>query len=354
MKKKGGGGDEGGSWMDTYGDLVTLLLCFFVLLYSMSSVDSAKWDLFVRSIYPDGKTPSERAKEEKQDTALINAQVVEDGVQPEGIIGNPEIEQNQLMESDLSQIYLQIARALNEAGVEGVTVSRGEDYTFVVFKDKAFFAGDSSVLTEQGQKTLDIFCDTISGDNDLISQVNVMGHTAQADPNRINSARNDRMLSSMRAAEVCIYIQNKDFLDPDKLVSIGYGQFRPLEENSTSEGRAANRRVEILIIDKEGEVRDLDQYYKDLNEGVNADTTIITTGESAATADEGAAAGISEDTIVLSPSGDADTSNISSSVEGVSGQADYENYAANAVDDLTSLDAALQTGQENTSKGTAG
>jgi len=191
----------------------------------------------------------------------------------------------------LSQIYLQIADALNKAGVEGVTVTRGEDYTFVVFKDKAFFAGDSSVLSEQGQRTLDILCDTISKNNELISQLNVMGHTAQADPTKINNARNDRMLSSMRAAEVCIYIQNKEFLDPDKLVSIGYGQFRPLEDNSTSEGRAANRRVEILIIDKDGDVKDLDEYYKELNEGINADTTIITTGESVATADDGMSAG---------------------------------------------------------------
>ncbi|ETP72174.1 flagellar motor protein [Lachnospiraceae bacterium JC7] len=344
MKKKGGGGDEGGSWMDTYGDLVTLLLCFFVLLYSMSSVDSAKWDLFVRSIYPDGKTPSERAAEANKDTALVNSQVVEDGVQPEGIIGNPEIEENLIQESDLSQIYLQIARALNEAGVEGVTVTRGEDYTFVVFKDKAFFAGDSSALTEQGQRTLDIFCDVIKNDNELISQVNVMGHTAQADPVRINNARNDRMLSSMRAAEVVIYIQNKNFLDPDKLVSIGYGQFRPLEDNSTSEGRAANRRVEILMIDKDGAVRDMDQYYKELNEGVNADTTIITTGESAAPADDGVSAGTSGETTVITPAQD-DASNISSSAEGVSGQAEYQEYAANAVDDINSLDAALQADQ---------
>ena len=343
MKKKGGGGDEGGSWMDTYGDLVTLLLCFFVLLYSMSSVDSQKWDLFVRSIYPDGKTPSERAAE-AQDTALVNAQVVEEGVPPEGIVGNPEIDENLLKESDLSEIYLQIAQKLNEAGIEGVTVTRGEDYTFVVFKDKAFFAGDSSVLSEQGQKTLDILCDTISNDNELISQLNVMGHTAQADPNKINNARNDRMLSSMRAAEVCIYIQNKEFLDPDKLVSIGYGQFRPLEDNDTAEGRAANRRVEILIIDKDGDVRDLDEYYKELNEGINADTTIITTGESVATADDGLSAGISENTVMLTPAGGSDTSSVTSSAEGVSGQADLESYAANTVKDLTSLDAALQAG----------
>ena len=80
VKKKGGGGDEGGSWMDTYGDLVTLLLTFFVLLYSMSSVDKQKWDLFVRSIYPDGKTPSERAAEEKAESEaeiVINTQVTD-------------------------------------------------------------------------------------------------------------------------------------------------------------------------------------------------------------------------------------------------------------------------------------
>ncbi len=61
--KKRGGGPEGGSWMDTYGDLVTLLLTFFVLLYSMSTMDSAKWDVFVRSIFPNGR-PGEKSAEQ--------------------------------------------------------------------------------------------------------------------------------------------------------------------------------------------------------------------------------------------------------------------------------------------------
>ena len=47
--KRRGGGPEGGSWMDTYGDMVTLLLTFFVLLYSMSTLDAAKWDVFFRT-----------------------------------------------------------------------------------------------------------------------------------------------------------------------------------------------------------------------------------------------------------------------------------------------------------------
>ena len=52
-RRKGGGGDEGGNWMDTYGDMVTLLMTFFVLLYSMSNLDAKKWEVFVRSINPD-------------------------------------------------------------------------------------------------------------------------------------------------------------------------------------------------------------------------------------------------------------------------------------------------------------
>ena len=52
-RKKGGGGEDCGSWMDTYGDMVTLLLCFFVMLYSMSSLDQQKWEIFVKSIFPN-------------------------------------------------------------------------------------------------------------------------------------------------------------------------------------------------------------------------------------------------------------------------------------------------------------
>ena len=49
LKKKKGGGEGGANWMDTYGDMVTLLLCFFVLLYSMSTIDQEKWMLIVQS-----------------------------------------------------------------------------------------------------------------------------------------------------------------------------------------------------------------------------------------------------------------------------------------------------------------
>ena len=271
MKKRGGGGDEGGSWMDTYGDLVTLLLTFFVLLYSMSSLDQAKWDVFVRSIFPNG-----RPGEESAEQIVLNGQVTnEDG---KGSVGDGSVPQNEVNLNDPQELYLQIAKALNDAGISGVEVSRGEDYTFVVFKDKAFFNGDSSVITPQGQETLTVFCNALADQANEISQVNIMGHTAQGDPNRANNPRNDRMLSVMRAAEVCLFIQGRGIISPDKLVSIGYGQFHPIAENDSSEGRAKNRRVEILLIDQGAQIRGLDEYFQEYYSGKNSDKTIVTDG----------------------------------------------------------------------------
>ena len=270
--KKRGGGDEGGSWMDTYGDLVTLLMTFFVLLYSMSSIDSAKWDVFVRSIFPNGR-PGDKSAEQ----IIINGQATNKD-EPAGEIGDSGAPENTVDPNNINELYLQIAQALNGAGIDGVEVSRGQDYTFVVFKEKAFFAGDSSVITPQGQETLSIFCDTIAPDANKLSQVNVMGHTAQADPERANNPRNDRILSVMRAAEVCLFIQGRGIISPDKLVSIGYGQFHPIADNATSEGRAKNRRVEILLIDEGAEIRNINEYFEEYYSGANADKTIVTDG----------------------------------------------------------------------------
>ena len=270
--KKRGGGDEGGSWRDTYGDLVTLLMTFFVLLYSMSSIDSAKWDVFVRSIFPNGR-PGDKSAEQ----IIINGQATNKD-EPAGEIGDSGAPENTVDPNNINELYLQIAQALNGAGIDGVEVSRGQDYTFVVFKDKAFFAGDSSVITPQGQETLSIFCDTIAPDANKLSQVNVMGHTAQADPERANNPRNDRILSVMRAAEVCLFIQGRGIISPDKLVSIGYGQFHPIADNATSEGRAKNRRVEILLIDEGAEIRNINEYFEEYYSGANADKTIVTDG----------------------------------------------------------------------------
>lgn len=275
-RRGGGGGDEGGNWMDTYGDLVTLLMTFFVLLYSMSSLDQSKWELFVKSIYPG----LEDKKGEAVQNLNINGKVDATSSSEDTIVmGSSTYTDTKIPGStDINKLYITLAETMDKSGISDVSVTRGEDYTFVEFKDRAFFDGDSSVLTSQGKNALDVFCQVLAPEKDQISQVDIMGHTAEAVQTELNTPRGDRMLASMRAAEVCIYIQEKNVIEAQKLVSMEYGEFRPIADNSTEQGRAANRRVEILLIDKDAEARNPDEYMADVQSGNNADKTAVTDG----------------------------------------------------------------------------
>lgn len=271
MRKKNRPTDGGGSWMDTYGDMVTLLLTFFIMLFSMSNVDAKKWDVFIKSISArDNGVPVEEV--------LINSEVGEMEPPADGeTLGSPE-DSEPLDPTDTSTLYLTIAEALNAVGVTDATVMRGEDYTYIGFENSTFFDGGSSILEISGRKVLDAFCESISHAADGISQISIMSHTAKADPNGETDVRTDRILSAMRAAEVAIYIQNKNVIEPRKLVNVSYGEYRPIADNSTPEGRAKNRRIEVIILDKDAKARGLDEYYKDLQGGSYKDTTIVTVG----------------------------------------------------------------------------
>ncbi len=261
-KKGGGGGEDCGSWMDTYGDMVTLLLCFFVLLYSMSSLDQQKWEIFVKSIFPSS---------DEEEQIAINENIEEGEYDVSGVLQmdeEPEIE-------DLDQLYLTLVERLQENGMvgEGVSVSRGEGYTFIAFENQAFFNGDSSILTEEAKEVLDVFCEILAPETDKISQIEILGHTSQANPDRPNNPRTDRLLSSMRSAEVAAYIQEKDIIDPSKLVGISYGQFRPVDTVETREGRAKNRRVEFLIVDQGADIKSMNEYYDEIYGIKDTDST---------------------------------------------------------------------------------
>lgn len=264
-RKKGGGGEDCGSWMDTYGDMVTLLLCFFVMLYSMSSLDQQKWQIFVKSIFPNSNEEEEIA---------INENISE-GVYD--VSGNLQTEQ-EIEDAELDELWLSLVNALNTNGIEGATVSRGEGYTFIAFENQAFFNGDSSTLTPEATRILDVFCDALAPQAERISQIEIMGHTSQADPNSPNNPRTDRMLSSLRSAEVAAYIQLKDIIDPSKLVGISYGQFRPVDTFETQEGRAKNRRVEFLIVDAGADIKSLNDYYDEYHQNIEAGSVTVTDG----------------------------------------------------------------------------
>lgn len=262
MAKKQKKPEGGANWMDTYGDMVTLLLCFFVLLFSISTVDATKWEIIVRSFNPNAvKELTQIVTETEQNEEAPN--------DVEGTMEKPTEEQL----DDFDELYYTLSKYIQENDLGGdVEISRGDGFTFITFRNNIFFDGDSYVLKDNGKQALDELSKAVYQVRDSIAEIQVLGHTSQALPDAPNEVVSDRFLSSNRATVVLVYLQQKNLVDPSKLVSSGYGQFRPISPFDTRESRARNRRVEILITKDDGVVRSLEDYYK---EAYGTDSSII-------------------------------------------------------------------------------
>ena len=259
LKKKSSGGG-GANWMDTYGDMVTLLLCFFVLLYSMSTISEDKWKAIVQSFNP---------------SAILDSQAT---AGDEGPVDDPSdgmgLSELALGPTEVDDILEALAQSLKEYAEENnmqevIEITRGDGYVFVSFADVVFFSGDSAVIHSSGLELLDVVVEALEPAANYIDELRILGHTAQASANQPNRVSIDRKLASDRATNVLVYIQQNSEIDPARLVSIGYGQWRPVDTNEDNEHRAHNRRVEMLITGKdiESQLGDALEQYTSIRTG---------------------------------------------------------------------------------------
>lgn len=238
------------NWMDTYGDMVTLLLCFFVLLFSISTVDAQKWVMVVKSFNPAAaesisQLVQEDPSEQKGQQAV--------GQKSGGLMTD---------EKSFDQIYWSMKKFVEDNKLEeSIEVKKGKDFTFIIFRNNIFFNGDSYVLRQEGKDILDVLCNAITPVADQVGEIRVMGHTNQANPNKPNPIVGDRFLSSNRATQVLVYIETKNLVDGKKLFSMGYGQHYPIAPFVTEADRAKNRRVEIYIAKNDATKYTLDEVY---------------------------------------------------------------------------------------------
>ena len=276
MKKRNKAPEEGSSWMDTYGDMVTLLLCFFVLLYSISSVDQVKWENLVKSLNPDAAkevsqlvtTENQPGDDDVPGSTDLPKDTNRDAIYEDDLNDPKENtgrspEEQQALDEQFDSLYekLQELKELADDATE-VEIAKGEGYTFITFRDKVFFDGDDWVMRDDGKKMIDVFAKIIKPCAKSIEQIQIIGHTAQGRPDKKNNINTDRELSAMRSAVVTAYLQKKKVIAADRLYSSAFGQHRPIASFDTPEDRAKNRRVELLIT-KTGNVENqLDKYYK--------------------------------------------------------------------------------------------
>lgn len=268
-RKKAEVAEEGAYWMDTYGDMVTLLLTFFVLLFAMSSLNADKWELFVKAFTGQTETPA-------QIVINVNSpgeEVGDEKVPPSGdgeTVGNTDPIETP---TNFEELFLYLKQYVEEQGLQNeVQISKGEGYTYIQFSNNIFFDGDQSVLRPDSYVILDFMSQAFAYIPEQIKEIAIYGHTAQEASDKENNIDFDFRLSSARATNVGLYLMNKQVLDPGKFSCTGYGQYHPVAPHDGQEvNRAKNRRVEFKISEEGKKTVPIEEVYEQVAKGEEPD-----------------------------------------------------------------------------------
>ena len=262
------------AWMATFSDLMNLLLCFFVLLFSMSNVDEKKFDQVVASMssafsildggataigdgilvsngvsqlnelseYINSMGATADSKEESEQVNEYNSMgEIENKEQYEAVTG--ALEDYNLKENE--QLAEMISEAVAESNMnDQIEVSFTAQYVLLSLKGALLFDSGKAELRETSDMVM--LKIGVILEKYAKSTIEIEGHT---DNIPINTARfaNNNELSSARALAVFDYLMENTSLDPANIKHSGRGEYVPVADNGTEEGRAKNRRVEIKI-----------------------------------------------------------------------------------------------------------
>jgi chemotaxis protein MotB len=239
MRKKKHEEEESGGerWLITYADLITLLLAFFILMYTMSKQDNKKYQevaAHLKAIFSGS-------------TAVLATGNVAGKVPIElSFKGGAE---------NVAALKEQLEKELREIGDKGagdtlqkISLISDERGLVVRAMEKAFFDTGKADLTSRARSALDGIAPVLKN---MPNHVRVEGHTDNVPINTVEF-RSNWELSVRRATEVVRCLIEQHGFPPDRISASGYAEYRPIASNDAPEDRAKNRRIEIVII-KTGE-----------------------------------------------------------------------------------------------------
>lgn len=227
MKKKAKAETGGGAnWMDTYGDMVTLLLCFFVLLYASSSVDASKWAKIVVSF---GGSPGILTTDEAVMENVSDPLVMRD------------------MEHAAQSLYDELKEYVEQNGMDkDVMVVKSGDEILVRFANNILFDTGKADIRPEAQSIMFQISEAMVQYSSRINMIRIEGHTDNI-PIHTREFPSNWDLSSTRAVNVLRYVIENHNYPVDKISAVGYGEYHPFATNETEEGRSLNRRVDFVI-----------------------------------------------------------------------------------------------------------
>jgi chemotaxis protein MotB len=263
-------------WLVSYADFITLLFAFFVVMYSISSVNEGKYRVLsetLESVFsqPTRSTDPIQVGEVSRGQGELVASPGKPDV-PDFEIELPELpkerppisEQNLRTINDISQ---QLSSALADLITnEDVSIKQTEDWLEVEINSNFLFASGDARLAREAVPVIGQIADVLAP---VANPLQVEGFT---DDQPINTPRfpSNWELSAARAASV-VNLLDRFGIEPGRMSAIGYGEFKPITDNETELGRQKNRRVVLVILGSSESRRTLEVFDDQLNRPASND-----------------------------------------------------------------------------------
>ncbi|EQB35683.1 MULTISPECIES: flagellar motor protein MotS [Virgibacillus] len=236
-------------WMVTYSDMVTLILVFFILLFSMSQIDLEKFEAISKSFRNDmifdsysSLVPLEHPSR-NQETETLTKEIA--------LPSMDDLEEK----SSLDRLMQEVNTYLNDNNLnEVIAANRTDQGVELILQERILFASGEAEILDEGKPFLDKIGSLLL---ELPNHIYVEGHT---DNRPIANYRypSNWELSGARASSVIRYLLQENNLDSNRFSSVGYADTQPIVPNDSADNWSKNRRVEIVILELEETIREGD------------------------------------------------------------------------------------------------
>ena len=224
MKRRRKDEQVSSSWLTTYSDLVTLLLCFFVMLFAFSNLDVKKFQGIMA--YFQG------------------SRGVLDG---SNVIEIPDLRDQE--EIDLEELKSALEEYATSSNLEEeITVSIDERGLIIRFMDRVLFDPGKAELKPEAREILDTVAEILQRDEFKDKAIKVEGHADTTPVSPKDGFPTNWELSTARATNVLRYLVEQRGIEGERISASGYSYYRPIAPNDTKENKAKNRRVDIVIL----------------------------------------------------------------------------------------------------------
>jgi chemotaxis protein MotB len=233
-------------WLVSYADFITLLFGFFVVLYAFAKADQKKQAEVSTSIDSAFRALGLFPNAQRGPDGLYTAsQATETPAIPMNIVMGEDVLAPARVKSDLEHLHRELQQALsNQVATHTVSIQMGRDGLVISLREAGFFASGSAVPKPETLVTLRQIASALAP---TPYDLRIEGHTDNI-PIHNGQFESNWELSTARATNIARLLLDLKAISPDRLSAAGYAEYHPVAPNDTEQGRAVNRRVDLVIL----------------------------------------------------------------------------------------------------------